>query len=364
MSNLQLNADWFSKPGDSIRSVMQRRGITVNALAAHLNGGAQALRGLLDGTLPIDRERAKVLAATLGGTRDFWLNRQAHYERALDRAVTAALREADQWLEQVPAPEAKRRGTLSEAATRDELRRRLAFFNVADLRSWQERYGRLCHHTRFRTSNSFTSANAAILLWLRYGELAADMVPTQPWDSRKLQDRLASIRSLSRIGQPTRFLPKLRALCAEAGVAVVIVKTPPKCHASGASRMVTTDKAMLLLSFRYRSDDQFWFTVFHEIGHLLLHGAKPFVDDDVTPEDDSECEANEFASRCVVPDNRFSEFQKLPGDRDSVLRFAVSVGVAPGLIVGQMQYLRMIEHNQLNTLKRRWKWEDIAPVLA
>ena len=68
-----------------------------------------------------------------------------------------------------------------------------------------------------------------------------------------------------------RFLPKLQALCAEAGVALVFVRAPRGCRVSGASRLVTPEKAMILVSFRFRSDDQFWFTVFHEIGHLILH---------------------------------------------------------------------------------------------
>jgi Zn-dependent peptidase ImmA (M78 family) len=146
-------------------------------------------------------------------------------------------------------------------------------------------------------------------------------------------------------------------------VAVVIVKTPQGCHASGASRLVASDKAMILLSFRHRADDQFRFTVFHEIGHLVLHGANTFVDADGTPETDAEREANDFASRTIVPENRFSEFIALPSDKDAVVRFSVSLGISAGLTVGQMQYRRMIPYSRLNALKRYWKWSDIEPAL-
>lgn len=357
-------ADWFSKPGDSLRALLQRRGITAGQLAERLDGTA-TVRGILDGSLPIDADRADRLAATVGGTREFWLKRQASYDQALDRAVgTAASNESAEWLEHVPAPGPKRRGRLDETAIRLELRRRLSFFGVPTMRSWEARYGRLCTDTRFRTSGSFSSSDAAVLLWLRRGELEADLVTTRHWSAGNLRDRLAEIRKLSRLSQPTRFLPKLKELCAEAGVAIVVVKTPAGCHASGASRLVTTDKAMMLLSFRHRADDQFWFTVFHEIGHLVLHGAKTFVDGDATPDDECEQEANVFASRLIVPENRQSEFESLRPDRDSVLRYSVSVGVAPGLTVGQMQHRRMIAPNRLNGLKRRWTWEEIDPALV
>jgi HTH-type transcriptional regulator / antitoxin HigA len=29
-----------------------------------------------------------------------------------------------------------------------------------------------------------------------------------------------------------------------------------------------------MLSFRYKTNDHFWFSLFHELAHLLLHGKK------------------------------------------------------------------------------------------
>ncbi|MCF6113410.1 ImmA/IrrE family metallo-endopeptidase [Mesorhizobium muleiense] len=360
----QFIPDWFSKPGDTLRAMMHRRCISINDLAGFFEGGLVVLRGLLDGSVAVDQAKAKTLAAKLGGTPDFWLKRQNNYEIALDRAVQiAADRESEEWLQRVPMPGGKPRGQISDRKLHEELRRRLVFFNVSSLKTWECRYGRLLGDTRFRTSPSFESNDDAVLLWLRRGELEADLISTRSWNPRNLEDRLKAIRQLSRISQPARFLPKLKEICAEAGVALVVVKAPHGCRASGASRLVTPNKAMILLSFRYRSDDQFWFTVFHEIGHLLLHGAKTFVDDDKTADDDTEQEANEFASSCIIPENRRSEFDRL-ADRDSVMRFSVSIGVAAGLTVGQMQHRQMIAPHQFNSLKRVWTWEDIDPALV
>lgn len=365
MDEQQFTPDWFSKPGDSLRSLMQRRSVTAGALASKLEGGMTTVRGILNGSLAIDVRTATALEAIVGGRSNFWLKRQANYDDAVERAVSvAAEREADEWLERVPSPSPRSGGRLSGAKRNEELRRRLVFFNVATLKAWDSRYGQLCDDTRFRTSASFTSNTSAVLLWLRRGELEADLINTCAWNPTMLRDRLDAIRKLSRVSHPARFIPKLKDICAEAGIALVIVKAPKGCHASGASRLVTPDKAMILLSFRFRADDQFWFTVFHEIGHLLLHGAKAFVDDDSTPDDKSEQEANLFASSCIIPDARRAEFDRLTGDRDAVVRFSVSIGVSPGLTVGQMQYRQMIGHDSLNSLKRRWTWEDIEPAIS
>ncbi len=91
---------------------------------------------------------------------------------------------------------------------------------------------------------------------------------------------------------------------------------------------------MILMSFRHRSDDQFWFTLFHEIGHLLLHKDATFVDQDDTSDDDqSEREANHFASACLIPLDRVAELEDLNPTRNSILRFSRSVGVSPGVTV-------------------------------
>ncbi|MGJ3629293.1 ImmA/IrrE family metallo-endopeptidase [Sphingomonas sp. MMS24-JH45] len=106
--------------------------------------------------------------------------------------------------------------------------------------------------------------------------------------------------------------------------------------------MVAPDKAMILLSFRGLSDDRFWFTVFHEIGHLVLHNAKMFVDADMDELDESERQANDFAARVIIPENRVERFEALPPTKEDVVRFSVETDVAPGLTVGQMQHREMI----------------------
>lgn len=182
---------------------------------------------------------------------------------------------------------------------------------------------------------------------------------TSSWSPQRLEERLDRIRQLTRINHPSRFLPKLRSICAEAGVAVVIVRTPDGCHASGATRLVSADKAMILLSLRHRSDgSKFWFTVFHEIGHLL--STVPTRSSTATkhPLMNSSCRQT-VRGQYLIPPEREEEFLRLKAVRNSMTEFSVSVGIAPGLTVGQMQHRKMIEHSQMNFLKRRWKWDEI-----
>ncbi|WP_430257236.1 ImmA/IrrE family metallo-endopeptidase [Neorhizobium sp. IRS_2294] len=359
-----INAtDWFSKPGDSIRDVMQRRRVSADDIAGRLDGGLNTLRSLLDGSRKIDIDVASCLSGVLGASPSFWLKRQENFELAVARAVQAvAPDDVNDFISSVPAPGVKPRGKLSEASRFAEVRKRLVYFSVPNPKSWHEHYGRLVGRTDFRSTSAFETKEEAVLMWLRRGELESDLIRTETWDVDKLIGRLPEIKELSRLKLPALFLPRLRALLAEAGVALAVVKAPEGCRASGATRLVSPDKAMILMSFRHRSDDQFWFTLFHEIGHLVLHHAQTFVDTDGMVSDDREDEANNYARRCIVPADREEEFLSLNADETRVVRFSVQLKIAPGLIVGQMQKRQMIEPKTLNFLKRRWTWEQIAPV--
>jgi len=358
-------SDWFSRPADSLLAAMQRRGVSACALAGRLDGGIDQLHDIVVGAMPIDGPAARAIGEAVGGSANFWLKRQANYERDLARVAAAmSAAEVDVWLRSIPAPEPGRPGRLSQQSRTAELTRRLTFYGVGTLEAWQGRYGRDREQTRFRTSTKLTSDDGAISLWLRQGELAAALSDTPRWDRSALEARLDGIKRLSRISKPTRFLPKLRNLLAEAGVALIPMRTPRGCKASGASRLVRPDLAMIMLSFRFRSNEQFWFTLFHEIGHLLLHGGQSFVDVDLESEDALEKEANDFASSMIIPPERAKDFSQIGTSYEDITRFAVSVDVAPALVLGQLQHRGRIAHDRLSYLRRIWSWEEIESAIA
>ena len=183
-------------------------------------------------------------------------------------------------------------------------------------------------------------------------------------------ESLSEIRKLTRDKDPAKFIPALRRICSENGVAAVVVRAPSGCRSSGATRFITAEKAILQLSFRFLSDDQLWFTVFHEAGHILFHGERRFFSSglnkqkswilegkDVTQQDDEEREANDFAANILIPTEFQDELSSLIFNPRSVIRFAHRLGISPGIVAGQLQYAGLVSYDQLNRLKRRYEWE-------
>jgi Zn-dependent peptidase ImmA (M78 family) len=152
----------------------------------------------------------------------------------------------------------------------------------------------------------------------------------------------------------------LQKCCAEFGVAVAIVRAPNKCRASGAVQILPKGRRLILLSFRYLTDDHFWFTFFHEAGHLLLHDTESLLLEGIGAiSDNEESEANAFAADILIPPEHRKAMLALPVDGKVVMRFAKDIGVSPGVVVGQMQHDGRLTPRQLNKLKKRFDWQMI-----
>jgi HTH-type transcriptional regulator/antitoxin HigA len=131
----------------------------------------------------------------------------------------------------------------------------------------------------------------------------------------------------------------------------VLVPEVKGCRISGATWWMNPSRAVIALSDRYKKDDYFWFTFFHEAAHVLLHSKKETFVDDGADNDMLEDEANKFAADLLVPPNRVPQLAKLADDSD-VEAFAREIGIAPGIVVGRLQHDGLWEWNRGHKLKR------------
>ncbi|XTD39208.1 ImmA/IrrE family metallo-endopeptidase [Citrobacter murliniae] len=158
------------------------------------------------------------------------------------------------------------------------------------------------------------------------------------------------------------FIPHIRRLLATAGVSLIVLPTPRGCRASGATCFFTPDRATLVMSFRYLTDDHFWFTLFHEIGHLILHEAvrvRAEGKEGLTTEEEKE--ADTFAVDVLIPEEYRQQLRSY-GVRHwrDIVRTARKMGVSKGIVLGYLQHEGNIPFSHLNRLKVRFSKEDIV----
>jgi HTH-type transcriptional regulator/antitoxin HigA len=349
--------NWISPPGDTINDLLRERGIALAEFADRMGQTLERVTELVQGRSTITIRVARRLEEVLGASVEFWMSRDFQY-----REDVARLRVSDEgWLKELPVGDMIKFGWIKPVpGPADEVDSCLRFFNLRSISAWREAYADVLSMVVFRTSPSFDSRPASVATWLREGEIEAGAINCERWDARGFEAALSSIRLLTREKSPDRFMPRLRETCAASGVAVVVVRAPNGCRASGAARFLSPEKALIQLSFRYLSDDQFWFTFFHEAGHLLLHGnRKIFVDGLDGVAERAEREANQFAEKVLIPPEFQPSLLRLrANDFRGAIRFAHRIGISPGIVVGQLQHHGKVPRDRLNGLKRRFQWSN------
>jgi HTH-type transcriptional regulator/antitoxin HigA len=227
----------------------------------------------------------------------------------------------------------------------------LSFFGVASVNAWDEVYKRMA--CAFRQSKAHEVKPGSVAAWLRLGEIAAQDVRCNPYNRTGLRDALLRLRALTS-EPPEVFGPEVQSICATHGVAVVFVEEIAGARASGATRWLTPSKALVQLSLRYRTDDHLWFTFFHELAHVLLHGKKDLIIEDSGPatDDPKETEADLFSRDLLIPPSAAAELSHLK-TAQAVREFAARLGVAPGIVVGRLQHDGYWSHSRGHQLKRK-----------
>lgn len=350
---------WATPPGATVLDLLQERGLPVGHLATAAHRDVHEVSRLLYGLAPLDEAWAASLANVLGSTASFWLRREEQYRADLKRLCPAA-GAPHQWLDELPVRDMVKFGWMKGGQTAEEtFLNACAFLGVSTPQAFERKYERLVGEAAYRRSNAFKTNAAAVAAWLRQGEIEAASVDCEPWSEDKLVAALRDIRALTRVSDPGAFIPALQRLMAECGVAVVIARAPEGCRASGATRFLTPKKALIQLSFRYLADDQFWFTVFHEIGHLVLHAHEEvFLEGIEERHSQAETEADEFALEKLFEEVGLEALDAVIPNKFDIARLARRAGISPGLVVGQLQEQKRIPYRHFNFMKVRYAWQD------
>lgn len=349
----QFRPDYLIPPGETLRDRLAEMNLSQAELAARAGLSAKHVNQIVKGTAPITLETAIALERITGIPASVWNRREADYRERLLRTQPRVLTAEDErWLSMLPVKELQKRGELP--AERDPGRlfdAVLSFFGVADRAAWERIWrGPVAS---FRRSHAYASDPGAVVSWLRLAQTEAQQAKAEPYSAPLFRKVLQEIRSLTANGDANRIVE----MCAAAGVVVVFVPEVKGCRISGAAWWATPSRAVIALSDRYKKDDRFWFSFFHEAAHILLHPKKETFVDDGTDDDILEDEANGFAENLLVPPDRASQLAGLATDSD-VDSFAREIGIAPGIVVGRLQHDGLWGWNRGHKLKRSLRIVD------
>lgn len=354
----EYNPETVSPPGDTLAETLEEIGMSQAELARRMGRPTKTINEIVQGKAQIVPETAFQLENVLGIPASFWMARETAYRTALARThrhSTVLAPDTVEWAGKFPCKEMASWGWLKRCARKaDYVQGLFEFFRVASPRAWEATWSR--SEVIFRRSQVADGNRYAVSAWLRRGEIEAAGRLVRPFNADSFRAALERCRALT-LAAPEQFVPAVQKQCASAGVVVVFVPELPRALVSGASRWLSSQKALIQLSLRFKTDDQLWFSFFHEAGHILLHPKKGIFIDNGHGTSALEEDANAFARDTLIPDDAFRAFTMVrPISERRVRDFAKLLNVAPGIVVGRLQHERQIPHSHLNGLKRRLAW--------
>ena len=346
-------------PGEYLEEVLEEIEISQAELARRIGRPAQAINEIVKGEKAITPETALQLEQVLKVPANFWSNLEAEYRLILAKKVQEIKAEEEiKIVGDYPYRDLSKLGLVEK--TKDnlkkvtELRKFFAVSSLFNIKEVKE------YSPAFRQVAKETMSHEYLVAWLRTGHIFASEMKLEIFDKRKLESYIPRITELTREPNPNVLLKKLTLLLAVCGVALVVIPHFPKTYTTGATFWIGKAKAVVMMSLRGSWSDIFWFSLLHEIGHILRHDKRlTFLENSSTnplyvkQEEEADC----FAQETILPTKNYDKFIK---NRDfsssAIKRFADEVRVSAGIVTGRLQHDKKLLHTT-NHHRIRYKWK-------
>lgn len=331
--SLTYNPNFTIHPGRTLEENLEFLKMSQVELSLRAGISEKHISQIINGESPITPETAIKLERTIGISAGFWNSLQGNYDVACSRIVAE-----------------KRNEQEVEIAKKYNYNELVSFNLVPDVLDWIERVKNLLtlfkvdslryipqiEKIAFRQSSGKIDDNS-LFAWLRFGEIESEKIKANKFEETKLKQSLVELKKLTFL--PKGFYKTLQDTCAGCGVIVVYTPYFKKTKVNGAVRWLG-DNPLIQLNSRGAYSDTFWFTFFHEVGHILLHGKKgKFVDFDGDVKNEKEKEADKFAANILIPEDKYKALiSKKTLTVAEAKAFADSLGVDFGVLVGRFAH--------------------------
>lgn len=353
-------------PGKMLIEYLEAYDWSQRELARRTDISSKTISEICSCQAPISITTALKLEPIFDRPAHFWSNLQRNHDELIARSAQRIEKPArSRWSSSFPVSDLKRYDLIDsiEDPDQDAL---LRFFKVSSPKAWATIWQ--SKKIYLRKSNLNDLNIESVSSWIRTSEIAASRIETNELDRDKLRAKIPLMRKQTRAPLESS-LRSLQQICASAGVAFVGNPLLKSTGIKGCAMWLSPKKALIALSTWLGTDDQLWFTFFHEVGHLLMHCKSNviFLDNATLNLTDSdtditmravENEANQFAMDTLIPPAPLSQFIDSTSVSENDIRsFAEEQEISPGIVLGRLQHEKVIPHSEMNHLKIGIEWD-------
>lgn len=336
-------------PCETLNEKLEEMKMSRKEFAIRTNKPEKTIIAVLKGESSITSEMAILFENITRIPAHFWLNKQARYNEYKARLKRQLdVENALDWTKSFPYAAMANNGWVPKTRlVREKTINLFDYFGLSTHDAWENLYMKSKLKVAAYASLACTHEPHAISAWLRQGENQADQIDAPQYNKSEFRKVLPQIKTIM-ANQPNDFFSQLQKLCLKAGVKVFYTPKIPRVPISGSTRWIK-DTPIIQLTARYRQNDRFWFTFFHEAGHILLHGKKyiSLEDIDFSEADPvKEQEAHRFAEEWTF--SKKEEEEVLSNDvftEVELIDFAKQFNTHPAMIIGRLQHKGLIHYS-------------------
>ena len=331
MSNyIEYNDKIAFHPGYYLKELVDESGLTQEDFAKRLGTTPKNLSILIRGEQSLSIDIATKLSRMYGTTIAYWLNLQQAYdeklaeiqseeELKLEREVFKLV-DYNYFRTHFGLPDLPRRVDEQIKCVRE-------FLSVSSLTVLEEENLAVNFRSYSEKLSRSNTVNANVMVQIGINQTVKTETPK--YNKKKFEKAVSF--ALTQTKNHSGFFPVIKEAFGEAGVVLVALPNLKNSGINGATKRVD-GKIMLLVNDRRHYADTFWFTLFHEIGHIL-NG-----DLGVSFHDEAEDEADHYAQMKLIPQERYEEFiqQHQYFDETIICQFAEEINRDPGIVLGRL----------------------------
>ena len=294
-------------PGEILEEKLQEMGMGVKEFATRVSKPEKTIIAVIKGRSSITPDMAVAFEMVTKIPADMWLRHQKSYDEFIARKKREkSLEEGLRWAKKFPYEEILNLGWFSGITDAQGNQKNIvdtlcSFFAVSSPKGWEDFYLNQKLRVAFRITLAEACDPYALSAWLRQGEIQASKVSVEKKYSAKLLRGVLNDISGIRTSDGDSHRDLLVSLLGSAGVKLIFTNTLFAAPIKGCTRYIYGTPCIQLAEiFECKAD--FWYTLFHEIGHILLHGKKDIFMENVNYGDkdpEKEKEADDFADLWV-----------------------------------------------------------------
>lgn len=350
-----MNNDIIAPTGEVIKDYIDYYGYTQKEVCKRLDISEKHLSNVLNGKARLTEEMALKLEKLMPVSANYWLTIETKYREYLAREEeTYSLKNTDLKL-------ISKKFKFNEVfkgmdySLSEQAIAMLKLLKINNYDNFDTAYGNF--NVSFMQDGG---EKEPIAVWINLCEaeieLQNDDLDNIQFSSQKLKDELTTLKYVALNENVEQSINNARTILNSAGIYLVLREAITNCKVRG---VLTTyrKKPAIYLSGRFKTHDNIWFALLHEIAHILFHYNPQdiivFSEHDIL---DQEGDANIFARNFFVNEKDFAIFKsKADFSVSSVVGFASEQNVSPGIIVAFLQHDKCIKYGELNNLKKHFK---------